>query len=152
MTLSSKTRGGLLLAGRILLAGIFIAAGYFKLREPWLQFAVSLNGFRILPDAMLEPVAKTLPWLELALGLAILSGVWLRRAAGHADAGHVLFRAGAFFRDGAAGGLRVFRVGRGAGAKDAGAGRGDAGAGDCGYDRGVFVASTQRESVTGCGR
>ena len=78
MTLSSKTRGGLLLAGRILLAGIFIAAGYFKLREPWLQFAVSLNGFKILPDAMLEPVAKTLPWVELALGLAILSGLWLR--------------------------------------------------------------------------
>ena len=73
-----KLRRGLLLVGRLILAGIFIAAGYLKLREPWLQFAVSLNSFRILPDSALEPIARTLPWCELALGLAILSGVLLR--------------------------------------------------------------------------
>lgn len=78
MPANTKLRRGLLLAGQILLAGIFIAAGYIKLREPWLQFAVSLSGFKILPDNALEPVAKTLPWCELALGLAILSGIWLR--------------------------------------------------------------------------
>lgn len=65
----------LLLAGRIALAGIFLAAGIAKLREPWLQFAVSLNTFKILPDNMLEPVARTLPWCEVALGIAILSGI-----------------------------------------------------------------------------
>ena len=79
MTLANpKLRRGLLLPGRIALAAIFIAAGYLKLREPWLQFAVSLNSFKILPDSALEPIARTLPWCELALGLAILSGVWLR--------------------------------------------------------------------------
>lgn len=68
----------LLLVGQIVLAGIFIVAGYMKLRQPWLQFAVSLNSFKILPDSALEPLAKTIPWCEVALGLAILSGLWLR--------------------------------------------------------------------------
>jgi len=67
-----------LLIGRILLAGIFLAAGIAKLREPWLQFAVSINTFKIVPDSMLEPIARTLPWFEVILGLAILSGIWLK--------------------------------------------------------------------------
>ena len=49
-----------------------------KLSAPWIQFAASINGYGILPESALEPVAKTLPWCELALGIAVLSGVWLR--------------------------------------------------------------------------
>lgn len=71
----------LLLIGRVLLAAIFIYAGYAKLREPWLQFAVSISTFKLVPDNLLEPMARTLPWFELALGLAILSGVLLRWSA-----------------------------------------------------------------------
>jgi uncharacterized membrane protein YphA (DoxX/SURF4 family) len=71
----------LLLAGQVILAGIFIYAGYAKLREPWIQFAVSLNSFRLLPAGALEPLAKFMPWSELALGIAILSGVMLRWSA-----------------------------------------------------------------------
>jgi uncharacterized membrane protein YphA (DoxX/SURF4 family) len=76
-----KVRRGLLLLGRLILAGIFLAAGYFKLREPWLQFAVSINSLKIVPDNLLEPMARTLPWFELGLGLVVLSGVWLRWSA-----------------------------------------------------------------------
>jgi uncharacterized membrane protein YphA (DoxX/SURF4 family) len=72
---------GLLLVGQLLLAAIFLAAGYLKLREPWLQFAVSINSLKIVPDNLLEPVARILPWGELVLGLAILSGIWLRWSA-----------------------------------------------------------------------
>jgi uncharacterized membrane protein YphA (DoxX/SURF4 family) len=71
----------LLLAGQLVLAGIFIAAGYLKLREPWLQFAVSINSLKIVPDNMLELFARTLPWIELILGILILTGVWLRWSA-----------------------------------------------------------------------
>jgi len=71
----------LLLAGQIVLACIFIAAGYLKLREPWLQFAVSINSLKIVPDNMLELFARTLPWIELILGIVILTGVWLRWSA-----------------------------------------------------------------------
>jgi uncharacterized membrane protein YphA (DoxX/SURF4 family) len=71
----------LLRVGQLILAGIFIYAGYAKLREPWLQFAASLSTFKLLPDSALEPLAKFLPWAELALGIAILSGILLRWSA-----------------------------------------------------------------------
>lgn len=69
---------GLLIAGRVILGGIFLYAGYAKLREPWLQFAVSLDTWKILPETALEPFAKTLPWVEVVLGLATISGVLAR--------------------------------------------------------------------------
>ncbi len=67
-----------LLLGRIALAVIFLAAGIAKLREPWLQFAVSINSFKIVPDHLLEPIARTLPWFEVVVGAAVLSGIRLK--------------------------------------------------------------------------
>jgi uncharacterized membrane protein YphA (DoxX/SURF4 family) len=72
------TKRALLLAGRLILAGIFLLAGAAKLREPWPTFAASLFSFKLLPISALEPVAKTLPWCEVALGIAIFSGLALR--------------------------------------------------------------------------
>jgi uncharacterized membrane protein YphA (DoxX/SURF4 family) len=66
----------LLIAGRLLLGAIFVAAAYAKLKAPWLEFAGSLYAFQILPEWALEPVARTLPWSELALGVALISGIW----------------------------------------------------------------------------
>ena len=71
----------LLIAGQVILAGIFIYAGYAKLREPWPQFAVSINSFQLVPLEWLEPMAKWVPWAELVLGLAVLSGILLRWSA-----------------------------------------------------------------------
>jgi uncharacterized membrane protein YphA (DoxX/SURF4 family) len=68
----------LLIAGRLILGAIFVYAAYAKLKAPWLEFAGSLNAFEILPESALEPVAKTLPWCELALGVALISGIWQR--------------------------------------------------------------------------
>jgi uncharacterized membrane protein YphA (DoxX/SURF4 family) len=73
-----KLNGALLLIGRLIVGGVIVYAAYAKLRGPWLQFAVSLNAYGILPERALEPVARTLPWAELALGIATLSGIWLR--------------------------------------------------------------------------
>lgn len=67
-----------LLLGRIALAAIFLAAGIAKLREPWLQFAVSINSFKFVPDNLLEPIARGLPWLEVVVGVAVLSGIRLK--------------------------------------------------------------------------
>jgi uncharacterized membrane protein YphA (DoxX/SURF4 family) len=68
----------LLLIGRIAVGVTFIYSGYAKLSEPWLQFVVSLESFKILPDAWLEPIARTMPWLEVLLGVAILTGILAR--------------------------------------------------------------------------
>jgi len=69
------------IVGQVILAAIFIYAGYAKLREPWPQFAVSINSFQIVPLSWLEPLAKYVPWAELLLGLWILSGFLLRWSA-----------------------------------------------------------------------
>lgn len=66
----------LLIAGRLILGVIFVVAAYMKLKAPWLEFAGSLNAFELLPEAWLEPVARTLPWGELALGVALISGLF----------------------------------------------------------------------------
>jgi uncharacterized membrane protein YphA (DoxX/SURF4 family) len=69
----------LLIAGRLGLAVIFIWAGIAKVREPWLQFAVSIESFKIVPESWLEPIARYLPWWEIVMGaLLVLPGVLAR--------------------------------------------------------------------------
>jgi uncharacterized membrane protein YphA (DoxX/SURF4 family) len=65
----------LLIAGRLGIAVIFLYAGIAKVREPWLQFAVSIDSFKIAPESWLEPVARVLPWCEIALAIALLTGI-----------------------------------------------------------------------------
>lgn len=68
----------LLIAGRLTIAGIFLYAGYEKVREPWLQFAISVESFKAVPDSWIQPIARILPWGELALGLSLLTGIMTR--------------------------------------------------------------------------
>ncbi|HVY94010.1 MAG TPA: MauE/DoxX family redox-associated membrane protein [Bryobacteraceae bacterium] len=68
----------LLVIGRLILGVIFAYAAYAKLREPWIEFVGSLAGFQLLPENLLEPIARTLPWFELILGIGLISGVWQR--------------------------------------------------------------------------
>jgi len=71
----------LLPVGRILVGAILVYAAWAKLRVSWLVFAGSLSGYQLLPDNLLEPIARTLPWFELALGIVLMSGVLLRWSA-----------------------------------------------------------------------
>lgn len=66
---------------RLLLGGVFLFAAYTKLRQPWLLFAMSIDSYGILPEWAVLASARVLPWLELALGLLLLSGFFLRYAA-----------------------------------------------------------------------
>jgi uncharacterized membrane protein YphA (DoxX/SURF4 family) len=68
----------LLIVGRLGIAVIFLYAGIAKVREPWLQFAVSIETFKIVPESWLEPLARYLPWCEIALGIALVSGMLAR--------------------------------------------------------------------------
>ncbi len=70
-----------MLAGRLLLGAVFVYAAYTKLRQPWLLFAVSIDSYRMLPEGAVLFVARTLPWLELAVGLLLLTGYQLRYVA-----------------------------------------------------------------------
>lgn len=93
MSDSSRRRVGriLLIAGRIILGGIFIAAGFVKLRPvvhgmPWSKasvntslamFAMQVDSYQMLSSSSANLVAHALPFAELALGLWIVSGLWL---------------------------------------------------------------------------
>lgn len=74
-------RGRAVLVLRILLGLVFLYAAYTKLRQPWLLFALSIDAYRLLPSWAVFSVARTLPWIEVALGLMLLTGFLLRWAA-----------------------------------------------------------------------
>ena len=69
------------LALRLLLGAVFIYAAYTKLRQSWLLFALSIDSYQLLPEWGVLAVARTLPGLELALGVLLLAGAWLRHTS-----------------------------------------------------------------------
>jgi uncharacterized membrane protein YphA (DoxX/SURF4 family) len=70
---------------RLALAAVFLYAAYTKLRQPWLLFAMSIDAYQILPEWAALTLGRTLPWLELLLGLLLATGFGLRYSAGGAS-------------------------------------------------------------------
>jgi len=62
---------------RCLLAGVFIYSGYVKTAAT-LQFAAAIDRYRIVPEQYSYPIAQYFPWVEIALGLILLSGLKIR--------------------------------------------------------------------------
>ena len=87
----NKTLRWIVVILRLALGAIFIYAGYVKLREPWALFAIAIDKYELLPITAVEIVARTLPWLEVALGVALIAGVWLRISSTLTSALLVLF-------------------------------------------------------------
>ena len=75
---SSKFVRLLLLVLRVVLGAIFVYAAWVKLRDPWQLFAMSIDSYQILPLREVELAAHVIPWMELALGLLLIAGLWLR--------------------------------------------------------------------------
>jgi uncharacterized membrane protein YphA (DoxX/SURF4 family) len=81
----------ILLALRLILGAVFVYAAWVKLfgphwswpprLEPWELFALAISSYDILPLKAVEMAARTLPWVELAIGLMLLAGCGLRIAA-----------------------------------------------------------------------
>ncbi|MGM0634212.1 MAG: MauE/DoxX family redox-associated membrane protein [Pseudomonadota bacterium] len=53
------------------LAILFLLAARHKLSEP-LRFEAQLAAYRLVPDRLLTPFARTLPWIEVAVALGML--------------------------------------------------------------------------------
>lgn len=62
---------------RLALGGLFLYAGYTKLRNPFL-FEMAVDAYRLLPPWAVVITARSLPWLELALGVLLFVGWKLR--------------------------------------------------------------------------
>ena len=81
----------LLLAGRLILGGVFVYAGFVKLRQPWMLFAMGINSYQMVSESTAKILAQTLPWFELALGVVLITGIVLRWSAAVASALLVFF-------------------------------------------------------------
>jgi uncharacterized membrane protein YphA (DoxX/SURF4 family) len=68
------------LAARIALGLVFIGAALPKIGDPP-DFAKAIWAYELFPAWSLNPLALTLPWLELVCGLALCLGFWARAAA-----------------------------------------------------------------------
>ena len=67
-------------AVRVLLGALFIAAGATKIGH-FNDLAAAIAGFRILPQAVIAPLAVILPFFETGLGLYLVLGLFTRSAA-----------------------------------------------------------------------
>jgi len=65
---------------RLILGVVFIYASVDKILHPE-AFAGAVYNYQILPDGLINLTAIVLPWLELLLGIALVSGVCLPGAA-----------------------------------------------------------------------
>lgn len=59
---------------------VFLSAAIPKVWSPE-QFATAVWRYQILPDSLVNLAAITLPWVELLVAIALLSGRWRRAAA-----------------------------------------------------------------------
>lgn len=69
-----------MLLARLALGSVLLYAGVLKAPDH-AAFAKVIANFGLLPQAGCQFLALILPWLEIALGLLLLCGLWLRSAA-----------------------------------------------------------------------
>jgi putative oxidoreductase len=72
--------GHVVLVLRLLLGAIFLVAGASKIGHAAF-FAAQIAGFRILPSALIAPLALVLPFLEVLLGGYLVIGLFTRTSA-----------------------------------------------------------------------
>ena len=65
---------------RVLLGGLLLVAGGLKVGHP-ADLASAIAGFRLLPPAIVGPLAVALPYLELLLGGYLIAGLFTRIVA-----------------------------------------------------------------------
>ncbi|HUK15929.1 MAG TPA: MauE/DoxX family redox-associated membrane protein [Bryobacteraceae bacterium] len=66
---------------RLALGIIFLYAAWTKISRPWELFAMAIDSYGLLPLKWVELVARTLPWIEVAIGVFLIAGIFLRSAA-----------------------------------------------------------------------
>ncbi|MCL5109549.1 MAG: thioredoxin domain-containing protein [Chloroflexi bacterium] len=81
---------GVTLAARLAIGGVFLASAAAKLVYPE-AFVRAVQGYEVLPGALVRPLALAFPWLELAVGVFLLVGLYTRLAAGLAAGLMLLF-------------------------------------------------------------
>jgi len=65
---------------RVALGAIFVYSAWTKLKDSWALFAMAVDSYQVLPLWGVQWVARTLPWMELAIGVLLMVGRWMRVA------------------------------------------------------------------------
>ena len=65
---------------QFVVGGAFVFAGVLKMADPE-KFAIDVSNFRLLPYAMIHPVAIILPGIEVVAGALVLAGIRLKASA-----------------------------------------------------------------------
>lgn len=65
---------------RMALGIVFLVAAWDKIIDP-MSFAKILRNYQILPDVAVTGVALVLPWIEVVVGMCLLTGFVARGAA-----------------------------------------------------------------------
>ncbi len=68
----------LFLALRLLIAAVFLVSGWEKAVNPPANFLYILQAYDILPAVLERLVSVVFPWIELATGVLLALGLWLR--------------------------------------------------------------------------
>lgn len=68
------------LVARLFIGAIFVVASYQKILDP-VEFAVSIRNYMIIPEAYSNLLALTLPWIEMGVGLLLITGILVKPAA-----------------------------------------------------------------------
>jgi len=78
MRVEALTRSrGLFILFRLLIGFIFIYAGIEKILAP-AEFAEAIDNYRMLPAALINILAITLPWIELITGVLLIVGFFIK--------------------------------------------------------------------------
>ncbi len=75
----ARLREGLALACRLGLGGIFLWAGLAKSLDRQ-GTVLAVDAYRLVPSTLVTLVATVLPWVEVALGLFLVTGLFVRFA------------------------------------------------------------------------
>ena len=67
-------------AARVLVGAVLVVAGLLKLPDP-AGAERAVRAYRLVPEGLVPAAAFGLPVLEIAVGLALLAGVFVRTAA-----------------------------------------------------------------------
>lgn len=64
--------------GRAAIGGVIAYAGFTKLMEPMENFAAILRNYDVIPEALVMPTARILPWMEWICGSLLVMGYLAR--------------------------------------------------------------------------
>jgi len=81
------------LACRLVPAGLFLWAGISKALDPQ-GSVLSVDGYEVLPDPVVQVVAILLPWIEIAIATLLILGLFMRFAGLATVALMIVFIAG----------------------------------------------------------